>query len=61
MADAAGHMDATAGKKTTTETLGSESGKKGMGGGGVTGVQWLQWVGMERGRGLRPTHFEDRR
>ena len=31
MADAAGHMDATAGKKTTTETLGSESGKMGMG------------------------------
>ena len=33
---------------------------KGTGGGGVTGSQWLQWGGMERDRGLRPTHFEDR-
>ena len=34
---------------------------KGNGGGGVTGGQWLQWKGMERGGGLRPTHFDDRR
>ena len=34
---------------------------KGNGGGGVTGGQWIQWGGMERGGGLRPTHFDDRR
>ena len=34
---------------------------KGNGGGGVTGGQWLQWGGMERGGVLRPTHFDDRR
>ena len=34
---------------------------KGNGGGGVTGGQWLQWGGMERGGGLRPTHFDERR
>ena len=34
---------------------------KGNGGGGVTGGQWLQWGGMERGGGLRPTHFNDQR
>ena len=34
---------------------------KGNGGGGVTGGQWLQWGGMERGGGLRPTHSDDRR
>ena len=28
---------------------------KGNGGGGVTGGQWLQWGGMERGGGLRTT------
>ena len=27
------------------------------GGGGVTGDQWLQLGGMERGGGLRPTHL----
>ena len=30
---------------------------KGNRGGGVTGGQWLQWGGMERGGRLRPTHF----
>ena len=35
--------------------------EKGNGGGDVTGCQWLKWGGMERGRGLRPTHFDDRR
>ena len=30
---------------------------KGNGGGGVTGDQWLQWGGMERGGRLRPTHL----
>ena len=34
---------------------------KGNGGGGVTGGQWLQWGGMERGETLRPTHFDNRR
>ena len=34
---------------------------KGNGEGSVTGGQWLQWGGMERVRGLRPTHFDDRR
>ena len=34
---------------------------KGNGGGGVTGVQWLQWGGMERGGRLRHTHFSDDR
>ena len=34
---------------------------KGNGGGGVTGGQWLQWGGMERGGGLMPTHFDDQR
>ena len=34
---------------------------KGNRGGGVTGGQWLQWEGMKRGGGLRPTHFDDRR
>ena len=34
---------------------------KGNGGGGVTGGKWLQWRVMERGGGLRPTHFDDRR
>ena len=29
----------------------------GNGGGGVTGVQWLQWGGMERGGRLRQTLF----
>ena len=33
----------------------------GNGGGGVTGGQWLQWGGMERGGRLRPTYFNDRR
>ena len=28
---------------------------KGIGGGGVTGGQWLQWGGMERGGRLRHT------
>ena len=32
---------------------------KGNGGGGVTGGQWLQWGGMERGGRLRPTRFDD--
>ena len=31
--------------------------EKGNGGGGVTGGQWLQWGGMERGGRLRPTNF----
>ena len=35
--------------------------RKGNGGGGVTGGQWLQLGGMEQGGGLRPTHFDDRR
>ena len=35
--------------------------RKGNGGGGVTGGQWLQWGGMERGGALRPTHFDDQR
>ena len=35
--------------------------RKGNGGGGVTGGQWLQWGGMERGGGLRRTHFDDQR
>ena len=30
---------------------------KGNGGGGVTGGQWLQWGGMERGGRLRHTLF----
>ena len=30
---------------------------KGIGGGGVTGGQWLQWGGMERGGRLRHTLF----
>ena len=30
---------------------------KGNGGGGVTGGQWLQWGGMERGGRLRTTIF----
>ena len=34
---------------------------KGNGGGGVTGGQWLQWGGMERGGRLRSTHFDNRR
>ena len=34
---------------------------KGNGGRGVTGGQWLQWGRMERGGGLRLTHFDDRR
>ena len=32
---------------------------KGNGGGGVTGGQWLQWGGMERGGRLRHTLFFD--
>ena len=35
--------------------------REGNGGGGITGGQWFQWGGMERGGGLRPTHFGDRR
>ena len=35
--------------------------RKGNGVGGLTGGQWLQWGGMERGGGLRPTHFDNRR
>ena len=31
--------------------------RKGNGGGGVTGGQWLQWGGMEQGRRLRHTLF----
>ena len=34
---------------------------KGNWGGGVNGGQWLQWGGMERGGGLRPTHLDDQR
>ena len=30
---------------------------RGNGGGGVTGGQWLQWGGMERGKRLRHTIF----
>ena len=32
--------------------------RKGNGGGGVTGGQWLQWGGMERGGRLRTTLFQ---
>ena len=32
---------------------------KGNRGGGVTGGQWLQWGGMERGGRLRPNRFDD--
>ena len=31
--------------------------RKGLGGGGVTGGQWLQWGGMERGGILSHTLF----
>ena len=34
---------------------------KGNGEGGVTGGQWLQWGGMERGGRLGITHFNDGR
>ena len=58
-AEAAGETNtkATAGKTTATPETEKSGFGKGNGGGGVTGGQWLQWGGMERGRRLRHTLF----
>ena len=53
-ADAAGHTDATSGKKTTTDTPGSGSGK-GTGEEASLGASGSSGGGMERGGRLRTT------